>query len=36
VGLNIHNQDSLKDVVLSDAINLINTELKVPEFSING
>lgn len=36
VGLNIHNQDNLKDVVLSDAINLINTELKVPEFSING
>jgi threonyl-tRNA synthetase len=36
VGVNIHNQDNLKDVVLSDAINLINTELKVPEFSING
>ena len=36
VGLNIHNQDNLKDVVLSDAINLINTELKVPEFSIDG
>jgi len=36
VGINIHNQDNLKDVALTDALKLIKTELKVPEFSING
>jgi threonyl-tRNA synthetase len=36
VGINIHNQDNLKDVALTEAVKLIKAELKVPEFSING
>ena len=36
LGINIHNQDNLKDVALTEAVKLIKAELKVPEFSING
>jgi|TARA_B100001094_G_C18154311_1_gene785512 threonyl-tRNA synthetase len=36
VALNIYNKDNLKDVPLEDAIKIIKTELKEPEFTING
>ena len=36
VALNIYNKDNLKDVPLEDAIKIIQTELKEPEFTING
>ena len=36
VALNIYNKDNLKDVPLDDAIKIIKTELKEPEFTING
>ena len=36
VALNVYNKDNLKDVPLEDAIKIIKTELKEPEFTING
>ena len=36
VALNVYNKDNLKDVPLEDAIKIIQTELKEPEFTING